>query len=88
MLERAHYFKDDVPDIGNKHCFRIKPPIPGYEGHVFAIKDTPNGDKLDKQFNWASVYLPVVKLQWKKTPEGGKYIEITDVAQMNWRASE
>ncbi len=88
MLERAHYFKDDVPDIGNKHCFRIKPPIPGYEGYVFASKESESGKKLDEKFKWASVYLPVVELQWVKTPEGGKYIRLKDVVQMNWRATE
>ena len=88
MMERAHYFKDDVPDKGSKLCLRIKSPIPGFEGYAFVSKDTVIGRELDRKFEWDILYLPILELQWHKTDDGQKYVRVLNVVQDNWRASE
>jgi hypothetical protein len=86
ILERAHYFKTDVPDLGSKLAFRIKPPIPGFEGFAFCSKDNTIGEELDRKFAWDVKYLPIVELEWVKDEKGAKYIKILRVVQDNWRA--
>ncbi len=86
ILERAHYFKTDVPDLGGKLAFRIKPPIPGFEGFAFCSKDNTIGEELDRKFAWDVKYLPIVELEWMKDEKGAKYIKINRVIQDNWRA--
>ncbi|MCP4849127.1 MAG: hypothetical protein GY899_14390 [Verrucomicrobiaceae bacterium] len=86
ILERAHYFRSDVPELGSKFCFRIKPPIPGYEGHAFINHGSPLADLIEQKFKWDKIYFPVIELQWTRTPDGARYIEIKDILQDNWRA--
>jgi hypothetical protein len=86
ILERAHYFRSDVPQLGSKFCFRIKSPIPGYEGYAFINHGLPLADLAEQKFKWDHIYFPVVGLQWTRTPGGAQYIEITEIVQDNWRA--
>jgi len=86
ILERAHYFRSDVPALGSKFCFRIKPPIPGYEGHAFIDHDSPLAARVEQKFKWDRIYFPVLELQWVRTPDGSRYIEIKDIVQDSWRA--
>ena len=86
ILERAHYFRSDVPGLGSKFCFRIKPPVPGYEGYAFINHGSPLADLIEQKFKWDKIYFPVVQLQWTRTPDGARYIEIKDILQDNWRA--
>jgi len=86
ILERAHYFKTDVPNLGGKLAFRIKPPAPGFEGFAFCPKDTSIGEELDRKFAWDVKYLPIVELEWVKDEKGAKYIKVVRVIQDNWRA--
>ena len=86
ILERAHYFRSDVPDLGSKFCFRIKPPVPGYEGHAFVNHGSPLADRIEQKFKWDKIYFPVLELQWVRTPDGSHYIEIKDIVQDSWRA--
>lgn len=88
MMERAHYFKEDVPDKGSKLCLRIKPPIPGFEGYAFVQKDSVIGQELDRKFEWDVLYLPILELQWEKTEDGKQFVKILRVVQDNWRAAE
>lgn len=86
ILERAHYFRSDVPGLGSKFCFRIKPPIPGYEGHAFIGHDSPLAARVEQKYKWDRIYFPVLELQWVRTPDGSRYIEIKDIVQDSWRA--
>ena len=86
ILERAHYFRSDVPDLGSKFCFRIKPPIPGYEGHAFIEHDSPLAARIEQKFKWDRIYFPVLELQWIRTTDGARYIEIKDIVHDSWRA--
>jgi len=86
ILERAHYFRSDVPGLGSKFCFRIKPPIPGYEGHAFIEHDSPLAARIEQKFKWDKIYFPVLELQWIRTTDGTRYIEIKDIVQDSWRA--
>ncbi len=86
ILERAHYFRSDVPQLGSKFCFRIKSPIAGYEGYAFINHGLPLADLVEQKFKWDHIYFPVVGLQWTRTPGGAQYIEIKEIVQDNWRA--
>ena len=86
ILERAHYFRSDVPQLGSKFCFRIKSPIPGYEGYAFINHGLPLADLVEQKFKWDHIYFPVVGLQWTRTPDGAQYIEIKEIVQDSWRA--
>ena len=86
MLERAHYFRSDVPDLGNKLCFRIRPPMLGYEGYAFIDADSPLGKELEDKFDWDVLYMPIVELQWVNV-DGWKFIKLTKVVQDNWRTA-
>ena len=86
MLERAHYFRNDVPDLGNKLCFRIRPPMVGHEGYAFVVADSALGKELEDKFDWDVLYMPIVELKWVSV-DGWKYIEVTKIIQDNWRTS-
>lgn len=86
ILERAHYFRSDIPELGSKFCFRIKPPVPGYEGYAFINHGSPLADRIEQKFKWDKIYFPVLELQWTRTPDGARYMEIKDIVQDNWRA--
>ena len=86
IVERAHYFRSDVPDVGNKICLRVQPPIPGYEGYAFIDGSSPLAKAAEGKFEWDHMYFPVLKLKWVRTKEGHQYIEILDIVQDNWRA--
>ncbi|MEM0896068.1 MAG: hypothetical protein AAGJ79_04215 [Verrucomicrobiota bacterium] len=86
MLERAHYFRSDIPEVGNKLCFRIRPPMLGYEGYCFVTADTSFGKELEAKFDWDVLYMPIVELQWFEV-DGWKFIKLTKVIQDNWRTS-
>ena len=88
IVERAHYFRTDVPDVGSKVCLRVRPPIPGYEGYAFIDSESPLAKVASKKFEWDHMYFPVVELKWVKTPEGQQYIEMSRIVQDNWRASD
>ena len=86
ILERRHFFGEDVPKLGSKDCFRISTPIPGSEGYAFVEKDSPAAAAC-KPFEWDRLCFPVATLRWT-TPLGGKkpYLEITEIVQTSWRA--
>ena len=86
IVERRHYFRTDVPDLGSKICFGIQPPIPGFEGYAFVDKDSELGKIADQKFQWDHMYFPVVKLQWKQEQDGSQHIELIEIVKDNWRA--
>jgi hypothetical protein len=88
MMERAHYFKDDIKDKGSKICIRVKPPIPGFEGFAFAEKDSEIGKQLDTKFEWDVLYLPILELKWVQKEDGSKYVRVERIVQDNWRAAD
>ena len=83
-LERAHYFRTDVPDIGNLYCFRIRNPIPGNESFAFLPKSGKMADEIARKFDWDSVYFPVAELQWVRHQES-EYVQINRIVRENWR---
>jgi hypothetical protein len=88
LMRRAHYFGDDVPALDKKSCFQVMPPMPGFTGDVFAIKGTTVARDLDKFLGWdVSQAAAVVELQWR-TDEKYKWVELTNLIQLNWRNVE
>jgi hypothetical protein len=88
LMRRAHYFGDDVPALDKKTCVQIMPPMPGFTGDVFALKGTSVARDLDKFLGWdVSQAAAVVELQWRKE-DNYKWVELTNVVQLNWRNVE
>lgn len=83
-IRRTHYFEDDVPDLDQKDCFEIQPPVPTYVGYVFVPKSTPLAADLAARISWETMTAYViVELRWKR--EGDKkWVELTGVPQLNW----
>jgi hypothetical protein len=62
--------------------------MPGFTGDVFAIKGTSVSHDLDKFLGWDVSQAPaVVELQWRKEGEY-KWVEMTNLIQLNWRNIE
>lgn len=88
LMRRAHYFDDDVPALDKKICFQVMPPMPGFNGDVFAQKGTSLARELDKHLGWdVSQAAAVVELQWRKE-DRHQWVELTSLVQLNWRNAE
>lgn len=88
LMRRAHYFDDDVPSLDKKTCFQVMPPMPGFNGDVFAQKGSSIARELDKQLGWeVSQAAAVVELQWRNE-DRRQWVELTNLVQLNWRNSE
>lgn len=88
LMRRAHYFDDDVPALDKKTCFQVMPPMPGFNGDVFAQKGSTLARELDKQLGWeVSQAAAVVELQWRNE-DRRQWVELTNLVQLNWRNSE
>lgn len=83
-IRRTHYFEDDVPNLSEKDCFEIQPPLPTYVGYVFVPKNTPLARDLANRLSWETLTAYViVELRWKRLGEM-KWVELTAVPQLNW----
>lgn len=83
-IRRTHYFEDDVPNLSEKDCFEIQPPLPTYVGYVFVPKNTPLAKDLGTRLTWETLTAYViVELRWKRLGEM-KWVELTAVPQLNW----
>ena len=83
-IRRTHYFESDVPDLDNKDCFEIQPPLPTYVGFVFVPKGTPLATDLAGRISWeTSKAYVIVELRWRKLGDQ-KWVELTGVPQLNW----
>jgi len=83
-IRRTHYFEDDVPDLSEKDCFEIQPPLPTYIGYVFVPKNTKLSADLASRLSWETLTAYyIVELRWRRLGEM-KWVELTGVPQMNW----
>ena len=83
-IRRTHYFEEDVPDLDQKDCFEIQPPVPTYVGYVFVPKGTPLAADLGTRIGWETMTAYViVELRWKREGDR-KWVELTAVPQLNW----
>ena len=83
-IRRTHYFEDDVPNLAEKDCFEIQPPLPTYVGYVFVPKNTPLASDLASRLSWETLTAYViVELRWRRLGEM-KWVELTAVPQLNW----
>ena len=85
MLRRCHYFDDDVPNVEEKDCFEIGPPMPT-SSPIYAFTDRVSqlARELSTTITWdKQVTWGIVELEWKKT-NGNQYVELTAVPQLNW----
>lgn len=83
-ISRSHYFRSDVPDLENKHCFEVSAPHLPETIPVFVPKDSPIADALTRIITWdTQVVYVIADLQWRR--EGNaEWIELIGVPQMNW----
>jgi hypothetical protein len=85
MLRRCHYFDDDVPNVEEKDCFEIGPPMPT-SSPIYAFTDRVSqlARELSTTITWdKQVTWGIVELEWKKT-NGHQWVELTAVPQLNW----
>jgi hypothetical protein len=87
MLNRAHYFSDDVPDQEGKLCYKMLPPS---SDPVFYAWIDRKSEVYRKHFAdperqaWDVALLLVVELKWVSGGEGKRWIEVSDVIAGNW----
>ena len=85
-LERAHYFEEDVPELEQKHCFRMSAPMPGHQAYAFLDKSSELATTLEEQIRWNDIMYALVHIRWTQSDEGNPYIELIGVPQYNWRS--
>ncbi|MGI8605073.1 MAG: hypothetical protein ACR2OZ_19040 [Verrucomicrobiales bacterium] len=86
VLQRSHYFNDDVPSATDKHCFKITSAVPGDPGtNAFAEKRSPVGKSLAESYDWGKAYFPVVELEWIEETTGSAYVRLNRVVRATWR---
>ena len=87
MLNRAHYFGDDVPNQEGKLCYKMLPPT---SDPVFYAWIDRQSEVYRKHFadperqSWDVALLLVVELKWVSGGEGKRWIEVSDVIAGNW----
>lgn len=87
QLLRSHYYDKDVPNLGEKYCFRVSIPIHGHDGYVFVDKrDSLAVPKLAGLLDWEVVHHVMVKLKWVKGAAGHSYVELRDIPANSWRS--
>lgn len=84
-MERAHYFRSDVPDKKNKVCLRLFGTGPDTEEtYAFIQKGTPLGDLIEKRLMWNEGLPAILSLYRINTAEGHSYIELTRLWSFGW----
>ena len=87
MLNRAHYFGEDVPGQEGKLCYKMLPPS---SDPVFYAWIDRESEVYRKHFAdperqaWDVALLLVVELKWVSDGEGKRWIEVSDVIAGNW----
>ena len=87
MLNRAHYFGDDVPDQEGKLCFRMLPPTSDPEFHAWIDRQSAvyrNHFTDPGRQAWDVALLLVVELKWVSDGAGKRWMEVSDVIAGNW----
>ena len=87
MLNRAHYFSDDVPDQEGKLCFKMLPPSsdPVFYAWIDRESEVYRQHFADPERQaWDVALLLVVELKWVSGGKGKRWIEVSDVIAGNW----
>lgn len=84
VLQRQHYFANDVQDLDSKECFRVGVTWDIHFGKpVFLNKESVLARVLSKTLAWEERPHCVVELEWQKL--GSKeWIALKSVSDMNW----
>lgn len=82
-LRRAHYFKDDIPNIKELYCVGLSSP--GSEdplAFAFVPKKSALGQKLDGELQWLVSYSGDIELVWKDV-ENNRFVEIAGLGELH-----
>jgi hypothetical protein len=83
-IKRGLYFDHDVPDLDNKLCYYLQPPLGRFEVAVFVPKGSLLAERLAAAILWSVRQMHVLaEIRWKKEGESA-WLELTDVPQFNW----
>lgn len=87
ILKRSHYFGEDMENLDDYDCFRIKSPNPDEEPvYAFARKDSTFCRKYRNQLTWDANYFAVATFTHVKSGKGTTHQEIVDIERFNWRS--
>lgn len=86
LVRRGHYFEKDVPDQDGKLVLDVSPPDRSGPYKVWLDKEGVAAAQhfSARKFDWNTVAMMVVTLQWEKTAEGVEYIRLREVAADSW----
>lgn len=89
LLERVHYWEDDVPDQDSKVPYKALGPAPGRPFVVWVHKVTPvfaRHFQNTERMNWDTLTFPIARLRWvRDRNSGAQWIQLQDIVSDSWR---
>ena len=84
MLQRHHYFEDDVPDVDNKDAFKAIQPNADFMANVFLPKGSATARQLSSKLTWGEDIPVIAELVWR-TDGKLHWVEIASIVSYGWR---
>lgn len=84
MLQRHHYFEDDVPDVDGKDSFKAIQPNTDFIANVFLPKGSPVARQLSSKLTWGEDIPVIAELVWR-TDGKLHWVEIASIVSYGWR---
>ena len=86
LVRRGHYFEKDVPDQDGKLVLDVCPPDRSGPYKVWLEKESVAATQhfSARKFDWDTVAMMVVTLQWEKSADGVEYLRLREVAADSW----
>jgi len=84
LVRVTHYFGKSFPEIEGFTAFRVDPPMPERSRYAFVKTDSKSHGMLNQATGWGKPCFPVLQLKRHPAPEGGNWLEITEVLAPNW----
>jgi len=85
VLQRAHYFDSDIPNVDALDCLKVTSPNPDEEPYFAFV---PKGSELSlligQQILWDKKYFALATFTHAAHP-GGKHVELSRVVRWVWR---
>ncbi len=87
LLERSHYFKDDVPGLDGKMCFRVSKTSENMpEVFAFIDKQAPVAAAARERIKWGlgTPVIATLAWSWEGSPDSPPHVEITGIQSFKW----
>lgn len=86
VLQRAHYFESDVPEIDRFECLKATSPNPDDDPFfAFVPKESELGRMVTQKIYWDKKYFAVAAFSHVPHAGGGQHVELTRVLRWVWR---